>query len=84
MVSIGYPGLALRDCVMSEPHNLAPGWVGFEFRSAFGRPVKLTNDAAMQALGSYQAGKLLFLVESRRGRWRPTTSRASARCSGRR
>ena len=60
-VSIGYPGLALRDRVVSEPHNLAPGWVGFDFRSAFGCPVKLINDAAMQALGSYQGGNLLFL-----------------------
>lgn len=61
VVSIGYPGLALRDCVVSEPHNLAPGWVGFNFQSAFGCPIKLINDAAMQALGSYASGKLLFL-----------------------
>ncbi|MHB8167319.1 MAG: glucose-6-phosphate isomerase [Sulfuricella sp.] len=61
VVSIGYPGLALRDRVVSEPHNLAPGWVGFDFQSAFGCPVKLINDAAMQALGSYQDGRLLFL-----------------------
>ena len=60
-VSIGYPGLALRDRVVAEPHNLAPGWVGFDFQSAFGCPVKLINDAAMQALGSYKGGKLLFL-----------------------
>ncbi|MCL7419691.1 MAG: ROK family protein [Methylobacter sp.] len=61
VVSIGYPGLALHDRVVSEPHNLAPGWVGFDFQSAFGCHVKLINDAAMQALGSYQGGKLLFL-----------------------
>ncbi len=61
VVSIGYPGLALRDCVVSEPHNLAPSWVGFDFQSAFGCPLKLINDAAMQALGSYRGGKLLFL-----------------------
>ena len=60
-VSIGYPGLTLQDRVVSEPHNLAPGWVGFDFQSAFACPVKLINDAAMQALGSYQGGKLLFL-----------------------
>lgn len=61
VVSIGYPGRAQRDRVVSEPHNLSPGWVGFDFQSAFGRPVKLINDAAMQALGSYMGGKLLFL-----------------------
>lgn len=60
-VSIGYPGPALRDRAVSEPPNLAPGWVGFDFQSAFGCPVKLINDAAMQALGSYRGGKLLFL-----------------------
>ncbi len=61
VVSIGYPGVAHGDRVVSEPHNLAEGWVGFDFPSAFGCPVKLINDAAMQALGSYQGGKLLFL-----------------------
>lgn len=61
LVSIGYPGSALRNRVVSEPHNLAKGWVGFDFESAFGCPVKLINDAAMQALGSYKGGKLLFL-----------------------
>jgi len=61
VISIGYPGRALRDRPVSEPPNLAPGWVGFDFQSAFGRPVKLINDAAMQALGSYRGGKLLFL-----------------------
>jgi hypothetical protein len=51
-VSIGYLGLVLRGKVASEPHNLAPGWIGFDFQAAFGHPVKLLNDAAMQALGS--------------------------------
>jgi len=46
---------------LREPHNLGPGWVGFDFRKAFGRPVKVINDAAMQALGSYQGGRMLFL-----------------------
>lgn len=61
VVSIGYPAMALCDRAVSEPPNLAPGRVGFDFQSAFGRPVKLINDAAMQALGSYLSGKLLFL-----------------------
>jgi polyphosphate glucokinase len=60
-VSIGYPGPVLRGRPVSEPHNLGPGWVGFDFEAAFGRPVKLINDAAMQALGSYEAGRMLFL-----------------------
>jgi polyphosphate glucokinase len=61
VVSIGYPGPAHRGRAVSEPPNLALGWVGFDFQSAFGCPVKLINDAAMQALGSYRGGKLLFL-----------------------
>lgn len=61
VVSIGYPGLVLRSRVASEPHNLGRGWVGFNFKAALGRPVKLINDAAMQALGSYKRGNLLFL-----------------------
>ena len=61
VVSIGYPGLVLQGRVAAEPHNLAPGWVGFDFAAAFGCPVKLINDAAMQALGSYKEGLLLFL-----------------------
>ena len=60
-VSIGYPGLILRGRVALEPHNLAPGWMGFDFETAFECPVRLINDAAMQALGSYQGGVLLFL-----------------------
>ena len=61
VVSIGYPGLILRGQVALEPHNLAQGWMGFDFETAFSCPVRLVNDAAMQALGSYQGGVLLFL-----------------------
>jgi polyphosphate glucokinase len=61
VVSIGYPGPVLRGRPVSEPHNLGRGWVGFDYQAAFGCPVKLINDAAMQALGSYKSGKLLFL-----------------------
>jgi polyphosphate glucokinase len=61
VVSIGYPGPVLQSRPVAEPHNLGPGWVGFDFEKAFGCPVKVINDAAMQALGSYQGGKLLFL-----------------------
>ena len=61
VVSIGYPGPVLRGRPLLEPHNLGPGWVGFDFHTAFHRPVKLINDAAMQALGSYKGGKSLFL-----------------------
>jgi polyphosphate glucokinase len=61
VVSIGYPGPVLRNRPVAEPPNLGGGWVGFDFEAAFGRPVKLINDAAMQALGSYKGGKMLFL-----------------------
>jgi ribose 5-phosphate isomerase len=61
VVSIGYPGPVLRGRPTAEPHNLGRGWVGFDFAEAFGRPVKVINDAAMQALGSYKGGKMLFL-----------------------
>ena len=60
-VLIGYPGFVMRGRPIAEPHNLPPGWVGFDFQAAFGCPVKIINDAAMQALGSYQGGKMLFL-----------------------
>jgi polyphosphate glucokinase len=60
-VSIGFPGPVLCGQPMTEPVNLGPGWMGFDFAAAFDRPVKVINDAAMQALGSYQGGKLLFL-----------------------
>jgi polyphosphate glucokinase len=61
VVSIGYPGPVLRGKPVAEPHNLGGGWVGFDFEAAFGRPVKVINDAAMQALGSYEGGRMLFL-----------------------
>jgi len=61
VVSVGYPGIVRRGKPVSEPRNLAPRWVGFNFQRAFGRPVKVINDAAMQALGSYKGGRLLFL-----------------------
>jgi polyphosphate glucokinase len=61
VVSMGYPGPVLRNRPVAEPHNLAPGWMGFHFEKSFGRPLKVINDAAMQALGSYKGGKMLFL-----------------------
>lgn len=60
-VSIGFPGLVLQNRPVAEPFNLGQGWVGFNFQHAFGCPVKLVNDAAMQAIGSYSHGKMLFL-----------------------
>src|SRR5580658_8360243 len=60
-VSMGYPGPVVHGRPLREPYNLGGGWVGFNFRKAFDRPVKIMNDAAMQALGSYQGGRLLFL-----------------------
>ena len=61
VVAIGYPGVVVRGRPATEPHNLAPGWVGFDYPGAFGCRVRIINDAAMQALGSYRSGKLLFL-----------------------
>jgi polyphosphate glucokinase len=60
-VTIGYPGPVLRGRPIAEPVNLGPGWVGFDYETAFGCPVRVINDAAMQALGSYEGGKMLFL-----------------------
>ena len=60
-ISIGYPGLVVHGRIAAEPRNLGRGWVGFDFATAFGHPVKLINDAAMQALGSYEGGRMLFL-----------------------
>lgn len=60
-VAIGYPGRVVNGRIVVEPRNLGRGWVGFNFKSAFGRPVRIINDAAMQALGSYKRGLLLFL-----------------------
>src|SRR5262249_26461125 len=61
VVAIGSAGPVLRGRVLAEPHNLGRGWVGFDFEAAFRCPVKLMNDAALQALGSYRGGKMLFL-----------------------
>ncbi len=60
-VSIGYPGLVFRGRIAAEPHNLGAGWMGFDFAAAFGKPVRIVNDAAMQAIGSYRGGRMLFL-----------------------
>jgi polyphosphate glucokinase len=60
-VSIGIPAVVRDSHVVSEPVNLGEGWVGFDFEAAFGKPTKVVNDAAMQALGSYDGGKMLFL-----------------------
>jgi polyphosphate glucokinase len=60
-IAIGYPGAVLHGKPVAEPHNLGGGWVGFKFRAAFGKPVRVINDAAMQALGSYTRGRMLFL-----------------------
>ena len=60
-VSMGYPGPVVQNRPVADPHNLAAGWIGFDFEGAFGCPIKIMNDAAMQALGSYKGGKLLFL-----------------------
>jgi len=60
-VSMGYPGVVIHGKIMVEPHNLGRGWVGFDFQKAFGRPTRIINDAAMQAIGSYEGGRMLFL-----------------------
>jgi polyphosphate glucokinase len=60
-VSIGYPGPVLKGRLAAEPHNLGVGWMGFDFEAAFKCPVRLINDAAMQALGGYESGRMLFL-----------------------
>jgi predicted NBD/HSP70 family sugar kinase len=60
-VSLGFPGPIINEHPLREPHNLGCGWMGFNFRKAFGCPVKIINDAAMQALGSYKGGRMLFL-----------------------
>ena len=61
VVSVGYPGVVVRDRPSVEPVNLGRGWKGYDFAKAFGRPTKVVNDALMQALGSYDGGKMLFL-----------------------
>ena len=60
-VSLGYPGPIINRHPLREPHNLGGGWMGFNFRKAFGCPVRIINDAARQALGSYKGGRMLFL-----------------------
>jgi polyphosphate glucokinase len=60
-VSLGYPGPVVHDAPFKEPANLGQGWVGFDYAEAFGKPTKIVNDAAMQALGSYEGGRMLFL-----------------------
>jgi len=60
-ITLGYPGVVLGGRIAVEPHNLGGGWVGHDFKKSFGKPVKIVNDAAMQALGSYQGGRMLFL-----------------------
>ena len=60
-ISIGYPGPVTHDRPLAEPHNLQTGWVGFPYQSAFSKPLRFINDAAMQALGGYTGGKMLFL-----------------------
>ncbi len=60
-VTIGYPGPVVHNRILLEPRNLGRGWVGFDFAAAFGKPTRIINDAAMQALGSYEGGRMLFL-----------------------
>ena len=60
-ISIGYPGVVVRDRVVKEPRNLGRGWKGFDFAKAFGKPTRVVNDALMQALGGYEGGRMLFL-----------------------
>ena len=60
-VSIGYPGPVVHDHPLAEPHNLAVGWIDFPYKKAFGKPLRFINDAAMQALGGYKSGHMLFL-----------------------
>jgi predicted NBD/HSP70 family sugar kinase len=60
-ISMGYPGPVINNHPLHEPHNLGGGWMGFNFRKAFGHPIRIINDASMQALGSYKGGRMLFL-----------------------
>jgi polyphosphate glucokinase len=60
-VTIGYPGPVVNDRPLAEPHNLAAGWIDFHYQKAFGKPIRFINDAAMQALGGYRGGRMLFL-----------------------
>ena len=60
-VSMGFPGVVKENKIVSDPVNMGKGWKGYDFSAGFGCPVKLINDAAMQAIGSYEGGKLLFM-----------------------
>jgi polyphosphate glucokinase len=60
-ISIGYPGPVVHDHPLAEPHNLAPGWIDFPYEKTLGKPIRFINDAAMQALGGYRGGRMLFL-----------------------
>ena len=61
VVAVGYPGVVVHGRIAADPHNLGTGWIGFDFQKGFGKPVRVINDAAMQALGSYRGGRMLFL-----------------------
>ena len=61
VIAMGYPGPVVHNKILVDPHNLAPGWVGLDFAKRFGKPVRIVNDALMQAIGSYQGGRMLFL-----------------------
>jgi polyphosphate glucokinase len=61
VIAMGYPGPVRRGRPVAEPHNLGRGWVRFDYRAAFGLPIRIINDAAMQAMGSYRGGRMLFL-----------------------
>jgi polyphosphate glucokinase len=61
VISMGFPGVVLHGRPITEPHNLGKGWVGFDYAKAFGKPLRIVNDAAMQAIGSYEGGRMLFL-----------------------
>lgn len=61
VIGMGYPGPVANNKPAVEPHNLGPGWKDFDFSAAFGKPVRLVNDAVMQAIGSYKDGNMLFL-----------------------
>ena len=60
-ISIGYPGPVSHDRPLAEPHNLASGWIDFQYQKVFNKPLRFINDAAMQALGGYRGGRMLFL-----------------------
>lgn len=60
-ISIGYPGPVVHDHPLAEPHNLAAGWIDFDYKKVFKKPIRFINDAAMQALGGYRGGRMLFL-----------------------